>query len=52
MLRQIDSFVLVCTQRGPRARLVEIAGGHAPWLKSADEIALQSDWLAGHWGDS
>ena len=39
------------TKRGPRARLVEVAGGHAPWLKSADEISLLSDWLAGHSGD-
>jgi pimeloyl-ACP methyl ester carboxylesterase len=39
------------TRRGPRARLVEIAGGHAPWLKSPDEISLLSDWLVSHSGE-
>jgi len=36
------------TRRGPRARLVEIAGvGHAPALMSDDQIAIVRDWLAG-----
>jgi len=39
-------------RRNPGARLVEVAGGHAPWLKSADEISLISDWLASHREDS
>jgi pimeloyl-ACP methyl ester carboxylesterase len=34
------------TRRGPRARLVEIAdAGHAPALRSADQIALIRDFL-------
>jgi pimeloyl-ACP methyl ester carboxylesterase len=51
-LRGIGSDVLVAetaagmSQRGPRARMVEIAGcGHAPALRSADQIALIQDWL-------
>ncbi|PTT86743.1 alpha/beta hydrolase, partial [Pelomonas sp. HMWF004] len=35
------------TQRGPRARLVELPGvGHAPTLVHADQIALVKDFLA------
>jgi pimeloyl-ACP methyl ester carboxylesterase len=34
------------TGRGPRARIVEIAGvGHAPWLATSDEIAVVADFL-------
>lgn len=34
------------TERGPRARLVELAGiGHAPALMSADQLDLVEDWL-------
>jgi pimeloyl-ACP methyl ester carboxylesterase len=34
------------TQRGPRARVVEIAGcGHAPALMDAGQIGLVRDWL-------
>lgn len=37
---------LQMTQRGPRARLVEIAGtGHAPSLLHADQISLVADFL-------
>jgi pimeloyl-ACP methyl ester carboxylesterase len=36
------------TERGPRARLVEIAGvGHAPMLMAADQIATVRDFLLG-----
>jgi pimeloyl-ACP methyl ester carboxylesterase len=36
------------TQRGPRARLVELPGiGHAPALMAADQIALIRDFLKG-----
>jgi len=35
------------TQRGPRARVVELAGiGHAPALMAADQIALIESWFA------
>lgn len=34
------------TRRGPRARIVEIAGaGHAPWLSTPDEIEVIADFL-------
>jgi pimeloyl-ACP methyl ester carboxylesterase len=34
------------TQRGPRAKLVELANiGHAPALMSDDQIQLIKDWL-------
>lgn len=34
------------TERGPRARLIEIAGcGHAPALMDAGQIAIVADWL-------
>jgi len=34
------------TQRGPKAKLVEILGvGHAPWLATMDEIAPVADFL-------
>ncbi|HZR67429.1 MAG TPA: alpha/beta hydrolase, partial [Burkholderiales bacterium] len=36
------------TERGPRAKLVEIAGvGHAPTLIHADQIAIVRDFLLG-----
>lgn len=36
------------TRRGPRAKIVEIAGvGHAPWLSTPDEIAVVADFLRG-----
>jgi pimeloyl-ACP methyl ester carboxylesterase len=35
------------TQRGPKARLVEIAGvGHAPTLVADDQVALVQEFLA------
>jgi len=35
------------TERGPRAKLVELPGiGHAPALMADDQIALVRDWLA------
>lgn len=35
------------TQRGPKARLVELAGvGHAPTLVAADQVALVQEFLA------
>jgi pimeloyl-ACP methyl ester carboxylesterase len=35
------------TQRGPRARVMELAGiGHAPALMAADQIGLIESWLA------
>jgi pimeloyl-ACP methyl ester carboxylesterase len=54
VLRGVESPVLKAetasemTRRGPAARLVEVPGGHAPWLKSDDEISLLSDWLSSH----
>jgi pimeloyl-ACP methyl ester carboxylesterase len=34
------------TRRGPRAKLVQFAGiGHAPWLKSPDQIGVVRDFL-------
>ncbi|HEY5597945.1 MAG TPA: alpha/beta hydrolase [Kiloniellales bacterium] len=39
---------LEMSRRGPRARVVEIAGcGHAPALRAADQVALIRDWLGG-----
>ncbi|HEY7673682.1 MAG TPA: alpha/beta hydrolase, partial [Burkholderiales bacterium] len=36
------------TERGPRAKLVEIPGvGHAPTLIHADQIAIVRDFLLG-----
>jgi pimeloyl-ACP methyl ester carboxylesterase len=36
------------TQRGPKAKLVEIAGvGHAPTFVHADQIAIAKDFLLG-----
>jgi pimeloyl-ACP methyl ester carboxylesterase len=36
------------TERGPRARVVEIAGvGHAPMLMAADQVAVVRDFLLG-----
>ena len=38
---------LAMTQRGPKARLVELAGvGHAPTLIAADQVALVQEFLA------
>lgn len=38
---------LAMTQRGPKARLVELAGvGHAPTLVAADQVALVQEFLA------
>jgi len=38
---------LAMTQRGPKARLVELAGvGHAPTLVVADQVALVQEFLA------
>jgi pimeloyl-ACP methyl ester carboxylesterase len=54
VLRGVESPVLMAetasemTKRGPAPRLVEVPGGHAPWLKSEDEISLLSDWLKAH----
>ena len=37
---------LAMTQRGPKARLVELAGvGHAPTLVQPDQVALVRDFL-------
>ena len=37
---------LAMTQRGPRARLVELPGiGHAPTLVAEDQVALVRDFL-------
>jgi pimeloyl-ACP methyl ester carboxylesterase len=34
-------------RRGPRARIIEIAGcGHAPALRAADQVALVREWLS------
>jgi pimeloyl-ACP methyl ester carboxylesterase len=51
-LRGIRSDVLVAetaadmSQRGPRARMIDIAGcGHAPALRAADQIDLIREWL-------
>ena len=44
VLRHDDAVAM--TQRGPRARLVELPGiGHAPALRAADQIALVRDFL-------
>jgi pimeloyl-ACP methyl ester carboxylesterase len=44
VLRHDDAVAM--TQRGPRARLVELPGiGHAPALMAADQIALVRDFL-------
>jgi pimeloyl-ACP methyl ester carboxylesterase len=46
ILRHADALLM--TQRGPRARLVELAGiGHAPALLAADQIALVRDFILG-----
>ena len=46
ILRRADAEAM--TRRGPRARLVELAGiGHAPALMADDQIALISDFLSG-----
>jgi len=52
LLRGADSDLLLketaveMTQRGPRARLVELDGiGHAPMLMSADQIGVVRDFL-------
>ena len=53
VLRGADSDLLsretalAMTQRGPKARLVELAGvGHAPTLIAADQVALVQEFLA------
>jgi pimeloyl-ACP methyl ester carboxylesterase len=52
VLRGVESPVLMAataremTRRGPAARLVEVPGGHAPWLKSKDEVSLLRDWIS------
>jgi pimeloyl-ACP methyl ester carboxylesterase len=44
LLRAADAHAM--TERGPRARLVELPGiGHAPALMAADQIALVRDFL-------
>jgi pimeloyl-ACP methyl ester carboxylesterase len=46
LLRHEDAVAM--TQRGPRARLVELPGiGHAPALMAPDQIALVQDFLRG-----
>ena len=46
LLRGADAAAM--TERGPRARLVELPGiGHAPALMAEDQIALVSDFLLG-----
>ena len=46
LLRRQDAEAM--TQRGPKARLVELAGiGHAPALMAADQIATIRDFLLG-----
>jgi len=46
VLRSADAAAM--TQRGPRARLVELPGiGHAPALMADDQTALVSDFLLG-----
>jgi pimeloyl-ACP methyl ester carboxylesterase len=46
LLRHEDAVAM--TQRGPRARLVELPGiGHAPALMAPDQIALVRDFLRG-----
>jgi pimeloyl-ACP methyl ester carboxylesterase len=54
LLRGADSDLLSretarqMTERGPRARMVEIPGvGHAPMLMAADQIAIVRDFLLG-----
>jgi pimeloyl-ACP methyl ester carboxylesterase len=53
LLRGAESDLLLAetakemTERGPRAKLVEIPGcGHAPALMENDQIAIVRDWLA------
>jgi pimeloyl-ACP methyl ester carboxylesterase len=46
LLRHEDALAM--TERGPRARLVELPGiGHAPALMAADQIALVREFLRG-----
>ena len=46
LLRHEDALAM--TERGPRARLVELPGmGHAPALMAPDQIALVRDFLRG-----
>lgn len=46
LLRAADAAAM--TRRGPRARVVELAGiGHAPALMAADQIALVQQFLLG-----
>jgi len=54
LIRGADSDLLsretaqAMTQRGPKARLVELPGvGHAPTLVQADQVALVKDFLRG-----
>ena len=53
VLRGAQSDILLAetaaemTERGPKTRVVEIAGcGHAPALMAEDQIAAIRDWLA------
>jgi len=42
----LESTVRQMQERGPRVKLVEFPGvGHAPWLKSEDQIAVVRDFL-------